>query len=440
VRVNGSLLKQRVFGRIDERGGEFAATSFFHIWFLPLFPTQSVWIFPEWDQLRALDTRWHPRSIVVAYARAWCPIIAAICLTNDSVASFCVAALAIAVWAMSWAWRMMPGAHAQRRSDLHLLALGTRCEPRRMSERTRAEVLAEVTRTWEAIANNRSPEDVARFGSARVDELIIAYGVLAMHAVTDPPDEAKPARKAAAGIALGHHDPVEFAGVFRSVDSGQPVIGRAELSKVVAERAAIAGHDQVLATERVPKSWVQRVVWGSLRERLFGYLLVGCGVIAGLGMLANVRDPDTLDFVQNQALANTIGTRRIDVRVACDSIERHRAAVPESAWLCHVGKKILPMVDLTEIPANRVVHGALVSRRPFGSFRDWEQLLQRGSHVDMWTYQVYLDTALRSKLGQIVLGATVLATALGLLALWEVQRRRRDRRLAAARRATSASP
>lgn len=78
MREHGSILEKRVFGRVDERGGELAATTFLHIWFIPLIPTQSVWIVPEAGGLRALDIRWHLRSIAAAYAQAWCPIVAGI--------------------------------------------------------------------------------------------------------------------------------------------------------------------------------------------------------------------------------------------------------------------------------------------------------------------------------------------------------------------------
>ena len=70
---------------------------------------------------------------------------------------------------------------------------------------------------------------------------------------------------------------------------------------------------------------------------------------------------------------------------------------------------------------------------------DWERLLERDDRVDMRTYEVFLDTTLRSKLGQIALGATVVVTALGLLVLWEVERRRRERLVAAAQSALASA-
>jgi hypothetical protein len=427
---------KRMFGRVDERGGEFAATTFWSLWFLPLLPRQSVWVAPGADEPRVLGIGWHPRSIVVAYARTWCPVIAGICVWNDSVASFCTAAAAIALYAMSWIWRMLPGLQAQQRSDLHLLALGTRCNPGLMTKRTRAEVLAVVTRSWQAIAHHRFPEDVARLGSADAEELIRAYGVLVMHGVTGPPAQAKLARKAAARIIDGQYETAEPEGVFRSISAAQPILGCAQLFAIVADRAAIAGHMRVLAVEAAPKSMVQLILWGGA-ARSIGYLAIIVGVACGLGMLSGVRDPNALDFVQYQKLANTIGTRPINVRVRCDSIERHGAARPDGAWLCHVGTRILPIIALAEVPVTGVVYGTLLPRRPYRPTRAWEQRLERDDRVDMRTYQVFLDPTLRSKLGQILLGATVLVTALGLLVLWEVQRRRRNRLIAAARGVTA---
>ncbi|HEX2685415.1 MAG TPA: hypothetical protein VHN14_02295, partial [Kofleriaceae bacterium] len=221
------------------------------------------------------------------------------------------------------------------------------------------------------------------------------------------------------------------AGVFRSTGTEQPVLGRAELNEIVANRAAIAGYTQILAAEQAPKSWRQQVLWG--KQRWLGYVLIGSGITGGIAMVMNVRDPDTLDLVHPRKLAATIGATPLDVRVTCDSIERHALPPTGGAWLCHIGTRILPMVGLAEVPASGVVHGTLVPRHPFHPTRAWEQWLERDEGVNLQTYEVFLDTTLRSKLGQIVLGGTVLLATLGLLVLWERERRHRARLLAGAR-------
>ena len=67
---------RRAYGRVDAHGGEHAHTVFYHLYFMPLFPTMSAWnVSPG----RGFGTRWNLKSVVATYLRMWGPLAALGC-------------------------------------------------------------------------------------------------------------------------------------------------------------------------------------------------------------------------------------------------------------------------------------------------------------------------------------------------------------------------
>src|SRR4051812_10326395 len=149
---------RRAYGRVDAHGGEYAHTTFAHLWYMPLFPIQSYWITQDGEAPLGFEIGFHGRSVLAAYLRMWAPLAAIACLATG--APFIGAAFAaLGVWA--WLWRRAP---ASRRSDFNLVAYGTRCEPSRMPREMRDRVKRSLDSRWEGLALGKPPEDIAQFG------------------------------------------------------------------------------------------------------------------------------------------------------------------------------------------------------------------------------------------------------------------------------------
>jgi len=188
---------RRAYGRMDSHGGEYAHTMFAHVWYMPLFPTQSYWITQSGETPLGFEIGFHGRSILAAYLRMWAPLIGIACLATGSSIMGAVFA-ALAVWA--WLWRGKP---AQRRSDFNLVAYGTRCEPGLMPRDMRDRIKNALAAQWEKLALGKPPEDVAQFGAKTIEEASTAYGLLRFAAIErrDPGGHAFADR-----IAAGQYD------------------------------------------------------------------------------------------------------------------------------------------------------------------------------------------------------------------------------------------
>jgi hypothetical protein len=183
----------RYYGQVDGYGGQRQATRFAHYFWLPLFPVGTMWITRDVDggYFQGHAVRFSGRSIVAAYARVWGPLAAVGTIATGGLGGIVAGAAigALSVW--SWTWRSVRGAREQRRSDFHLLAYGTRCDPLRMPLELAHALKSDIDERWAQIADGRTPEDVARLGAANLEQAVLAYGALRLGARTAPREHRK---------------------------------------------------------------------------------------------------------------------------------------------------------------------------------------------------------------------------------------------------------
>jgi hypothetical protein len=183
------IFGHRQYGQIDAHGGQYAVTRFFHIYFLPIAPDGTMWVTAARNgQVWGHPIRSSLRSIVAGYARVWGPLavgLGAFALVAGSLVGipFAVGGAATAAW--SWRWRRLRRDRDRLRSDFHLLAYGTRCDPIDMDDAMIHALRAETAARWAAVADGRTPEDIARLGTSELRQAVFAYGVLRLAAAAD---------------------------------------------------------------------------------------------------------------------------------------------------------------------------------------------------------------------------------------------------------------
>src|SRR6185312_10780156 len=117
-----------------------------------------------------------------------------------------VAAAAVVMTGLAWAWKDVNGESAKRRSDLNALAFGTRCEPKLLPGELADGIKLELDRKWAVISNGQSPDEVARFGTDDVERAATAYGLLRLAALKLPASQAREAEGHATRLAEGIRD------------------------------------------------------------------------------------------------------------------------------------------------------------------------------------------------------------------------------------------
>lgn len=172
----------RTYGAVDEQGGQYAVTRFAHIYYMPLFPTSSMWMTgPE----RGIPIKMSGKSVLAAYARTWGTVGAIACLFATlggggiavGLATVALATLAIS----SWSWRKRRAEKDVLRGNLNALAFGTYCAPEALPRDIADSLRARLEARRLGNGALRPPEDIARFGSDNIDELACAYGLLTLH-------------------------------------------------------------------------------------------------------------------------------------------------------------------------------------------------------------------------------------------------------------------
>jgi hypothetical protein len=84
--------------------------------------------------------------------------------------------MAATLWA--WTGRRLRRGRDQRRSDLDLRAFGTRCDPLDMTPSMALALREEIGARWRAVADGKTPEDVARFDASSPAQMLAAYALL----------------------------------------------------------------------------------------------------------------------------------------------------------------------------------------------------------------------------------------------------------------------
>ncbi|MEO7731633.1 MAG: hypothetical protein ABIY55_11715 [Kofleriaceae bacterium] len=155
----------RFYGQVDSHGGQHHLTRFFHIYYVPLVPVQALWVTQEVDgRYHGHDVKMSGRSVLAGYARIWGPLAAVIAVATGGVGGVVAAAAALGATAMTWTWRSRRSAREQRRSDFHLLAFGTRCDPLDMEQPLASTLQHNIAQRWAEVSGGNTPEDVARRG------------------------------------------------------------------------------------------------------------------------------------------------------------------------------------------------------------------------------------------------------------------------------------
>jgi hypothetical protein len=182
----------RFYGEVDSHGGQRQLTRFFHIYYVPLVPVGTLWVTRDAERgYNGHAVRMSGRSVLAGYARVWGPVAAVGALIAGSVGGFLAAVGLLGLMAWTWTWRSVHGPREQRRSDFHLLAYGTRCDPLRMEDELAASLQPHVARRWAEVADGNSPEDVARLGAANPAQAVLAYASLRLAARLAPEDHAR---------------------------------------------------------------------------------------------------------------------------------------------------------------------------------------------------------------------------------------------------------
>jgi len=191
----------RYYGQVDGHAGQCQLTRFAHIYFLPLLPVSTIWVTREVNgSYLGHSVKMSARSVLAGYARVWGPIAALGSVASGSIAGIVAGAAlgALSVW--TWSWRSLRGAREQRRSDFHLLAFGTRCDPLKMPVEVASTLRSDVDEAWAKVADGKTPEDVARLGAANPQQALLAYASLRLAARTAPGEHGRLAREASERI------------------------------------------------------------------------------------------------------------------------------------------------------------------------------------------------------------------------------------------------
>lgn len=186
----------RFYGEVDSYGGQRQLTKFFHIYYAPLIPVGTMWVTRETEGgYGGHAVRMSGRSVLAGYTRIWGPVAAIGAFLAGSAFGLVIAGALVALSAWSWTWRSVRSAREQRRSDFHLLAFGTRCDPLDMDDHLASVLQAHVAERWAEVADGNSPEDVARLGAANPGQAVLAYASLRLAARLAPGEHARKSRE-----------------------------------------------------------------------------------------------------------------------------------------------------------------------------------------------------------------------------------------------------
>lgn len=324
------IFGRRAFGRIDAHGGEYAQTTFAHVYFMPLVPLESHWVTTnQGGETYGIEIKMSGKSIAATYLRAWGPIAALIAFGSvGGWLGLAAAAPFVAAIAWAWSWRSLRGEGALRRSDFNLLAFGTRCEPTRMSREHRDHFKANLDARWRDLGVQRPPDDTAKFGARTAEEAVAAYGLLRLAAI-EHRDAA--ARAAAERILDGTHDVAAAADSPYRDDAHRAVPATNEVLAHVAVAAANAARP---TAPRVP--WWRFTNAKGLVAGLFALVAIG-GILEEGPSLLGVRS------VKGAELASAPTNRFVEVR--CHAIEEiGELANDKRAYACSIGELILPVI------------------------------------------------------------------------------------------------
>lgn len=208
----------RFCGEVDSHDGQRQLTKFFHIYYVPLVPVDTLWVTRDDESgYRGHTVKMSGRSVVAGYVRVWGPVAAIGAFLAGSVGGLVAAGALVGLAAWTWSWRSIRGTREQRRSDFHQLAFGTRCDPLNMDDNLASALQQHVAQRWAEVAGGNSPEDVAQLGAASPAQAVLAYASLRLAARLAPAEHARRSREASERILDAIKDkPMLEGGPYRS--------------------------------------------------------------------------------------------------------------------------------------------------------------------------------------------------------------------------------
>jgi hypothetical protein len=429
--VSVIIYGHRAYGTVEAHGGEYAETRFFHIWFVPLVPTESWWITNNQGGGKlGHRIKMHGKSVLAGYLRVWGPGLALLGLGGAASGNpllLLLSAAAIAATVAAWSWRNVRGETALRRSDFNLVAFGTRCEPRRMPSELRAGFKRALDSRWNAKKPDRTPDDIAQHGTKDANEAILAYGLLRLGAIARGRD-GRTEDAAADRILAGSHSTLAVGdGPYREGFQEAPV---GSLAGVVQELAA--AHDKVERTTPEVRARDLNDRKRRSRKHLAGLVVLSMASVGGIAMFVQAVLPTRVVTIKELSSYKPPTGRT--VRVTCESVEgpvweetdSHGHATNRIA-MCLLGRHLLPVRfdDDSAIPKT-VVEGELKEVR---ETLIWvREGLRQDPQLEAATLDVYIDASHPHE--KLVIGVFALAIALGTPVLWVLWFRARRRRLA----------
>ena len=181
-------------GFVDEWKEQYAATRFFHVAGLPLFPVGAVWVATEDDRnLSGHRMRLSGRSVLAGYLRAWGIAAAAFTVALAGLhylaareprlllAGVGAAAACLAVALLSWRWAHVAPAESCER-ELFGAVSGTFCNPDLIPPRLTAVLYEQLQAQWELRYPDRTVLAVADGGARDTRQAAHAYALLRLAA------------------------------------------------------------------------------------------------------------------------------------------------------------------------------------------------------------------------------------------------------------------
>lgn len=408
-------------GRVAARGDEHVDTTFARFLSVPLVPVGSRWVAAPngevaWTAPIALDGR----SVLAGYARRLLPQVAAMLFVIGSTGTLIAAAALMALTFASYRWRAVRGAAAQRRSDLTLAALGTRCEPHRMHARARRGLAERLGREWAARDGVRAPEEVAADGPVDVDEAVLAYGMLRL-AAADAPSSRRASLDALAERILmtDHAAPAPAAGPYR---------GGARVAPAAAEMAQL-----LAAALPVAETPAQRLARRRHTLALTAVASSAASLIAVIGVAGLARGCLYLD--EPPLLDGTTMDRGniLFARVRCDRVEgplfmeqNDHARVLDVFSVCWAdGRAVALKHSPNVMPALPIVTGRL-EPMPARFATVWRDQWDQFDDLRAASAAFYLEPSSAWRWARAGSRLAVLAIPLALLGWATFARRRRD--------------
>jgi hypothetical protein len=209
----------RTYGEIEHYQGEYAATRFAHVYWLPLFPVSStMWVQNhEEDHFQGHRMRWSWKSIAAAYLRTWGLLIGGYFFISPLYAlsvsfslfayhwaSFLFGAALLGSAIYSWKWHWLPKEEEHKRS-LFASIVGTHCDPELLPDDMVISLRQNIEKLWEERFPTQTPNDVARYGAKIPAQGALAYSLLRLLAREVEPSKEKDLRDLAETIAKGTH-------------------------------------------------------------------------------------------------------------------------------------------------------------------------------------------------------------------------------------------